>query len=446
VPEPTAPAPPTPEHTDDSTRVAVLFGILFGLTSMGSAAAALAVVPMAEAYDVSVGAATWTISLYALLLGVGTAVYGRIADLRGPRGPMTFGVTMMSLGALLAAVAPWYPLHLVGRLTQGAGAAAVATLGAAVLTARYSGAVKAAALVRLAAVTAAVTSLGPMLGGALIDLFSWRAVFALPMVGLLLLPMVWPVMGVGGTGARLDFVGAAITALTAGGAVLLVQSPSVGAQVAVVGGVLLGLGAPTLWWWVRRRPDGFLPVVVLRNAVVVRSAFAAAAVPAAWFALLIAIPAVLLAEDWAAWQIGLILLPTGAVSLLMTRYTGPLLHRLGPARSLVLASALSAGALLVGAAGSSLPNAPVIVLAVTLLAVAFGIGQPALNAAVGGAVEEPVRGVALGIGTLVFLVGASVGSAVIGGLGDLIGIAETLAMLAVLPVLGGLLVASTRHD
>ena len=126
-------------------------------------------------------------------------------------------------------------------------------------------------------------------------------------------------------------------------------------------------------------------------------------------------------------------------------FCGPLLHRLGPARSLVLASALSAGALLVGAAGSGLPNAPIIVLAVTLLAVAFGIGQPALNAAVGGAVKEPVRGVALGIGTLVFLVGASVGSAVIGGLGDLVGIGQTLAMLAVLPVLGGLLVAPTRH-
>jgi MFS family permease len=68
--------------------------------------------------------------------------------------------------------------------------------------------------------------------------------------------------------------------------------------------------------------------------------------------------------------------------------------------------------------------------------VAFGLGQPALSASVGEAVHEDVRGVALGIATLLFLVGGSVGSAVVGGLGDVIGIDASLALLAVLPVLG----------
>jgi UPF0716 family protein affecting phage T7 exclusion len=51
-------------------------------------------------------------------------------------------------------------------------------------------------------------------------------------------------------------------------------------------------------------------------------------------------------------------------------------------------------------------------------------------------VNEDVRGVALGIATLLFLVGGSVGSAVVGGLGDVIGIDASLALLAVLPLLG----------
>ncbi len=440
-----SPAAPGVDHPADAGRVAVLLGILFGLTAMGSSATAIAVVPMAAAYGISVGAATWTISLYALLLGIGTAVYGRIADLRGPRGPMTFGVVLMSAGALVAALSPWFPLHLVARLVQGAGAAAVATLGAAVISSRYAEPDKARALVRLASIAAAVTSLGPLLGGAVVDLLSWRVAVALPMLGLLVLVPLWSVMPTGGTGARLDLVGAALTALAAGGVVLLVQSPSVGVGVAVVGAVLLGLGLPAVGLWVRHRPEGFLPVSVLRNGVVVRSAFAAAAVPAAWFALLIAIPTVLLAAGWQAWQVGLTLLPSGLVSLVMPRYTGPLLQRLGPARSLLVASALSTGALLVGGLGAGLALAPVIIVAVTLLTVSFGIGQPALNAAIGGAVDPSVRGVALGIGTLVFLVGASVGSAVIGGLGQVIGIGQTIAILAVLPVLGAALVAPTRE-
>lgn len=434
-----------PAGPTDETRIAVLLGILFGLTGMGSAAAAIAVVPLAAAYDISVGAATWTISLYALLLGIGTAVYGRIADLSGPRTPLTTGVLLMSGGALLAALAPYYWLHLSGRLLQGAGAASVATLGAAIISARYDDRRRSRALVRLASIAAAVTSMGPLLGGAVVDLVSWRVAIALPMLGLFVVPLLWPVMPTGGTGARLDLVGAALTALAAGGAVLLVQSPSVGGEVAVVGGTLLALGVPAVWLWVRHRPDGFLPVAVLRNRVVVRSAFASAAVPAAWFALLIAIPAVLLDAGWQAWQIGLTLLPSGVVSLVMPRFTGPLLHRLGPARSLMTASALSAGSLLLGGLATGTANAPLIIVTVTLLAVAFGIGQPALNAAVGGAVDPSVRGVALGVGTLVFLVGASVGSAVVGGLGHAIGIGPTVALLSLLPVLGGILVAPTRR-
>lgn len=429
----------------DANRVAILLGVLFGLTGMGSAAAAMAVVPMADAYGVGVGAAAWTISLYALLLGIGTAVYGRIADLSGPRTPLTVGVALMSTGALLAALAPEFWLHLVGRLLQGAGAAAVPTLGAAVLTHRYAGREKAQALVRLASVAAAVTSLGPLLGGSVIDLLSWRWTIALPMLGLLVLPLLWPALHVGGTGARLDLVGATLTALAAGGAVLLVQSPSTGVQVAVAGAVLLLLGAPAVAWWVRRHPDGFLPAEVIGNAAVVRSAFAAASVPAAWFALLIAVPAVLLGRGWDTWAVGLILLPAGVVSLLMPRVIGPMLHRLGPAGALMVATAVSVGALVAAGFGAGLGSPWILVGAVLLVTVAFGLGQPALSAAVGAAVGESVRGVALGVATLVFMVGGSVGSAVVGGLGPVLGVGQAIGALALLPLIGLLVVAPTRR-
>ena len=57
-------------------------------------------------------------------------------------------------------------------------------------------------------------------------------------------------------------------------------------------------------------------------------------------------------------------------------------------------------------------------------------------AAVGGSVDPEDRGVALGVATLLFLVGGSVGSAVVGGLGEVVGIPASLAFLAVLPLAG----------
>ena len=98
---------------------------------------------------------------------------------------------------------------------------------------------------------------------------------------------------------------------------------------------------------------------------------------------------------------------------------------------------------MVAALGAHLVSATLLVVAIVLVTFAFGLGQPALMAAVGGAVPADVRGVALGIATLVFLVGGGVGSAVVGGIGELLGIDRSLLLLALLPVLGALALVPT---
>jgi MFS family permease len=166
-------------------------------------------------------------------------------------------------------------------------------------------------------------------------------------------------------------------------------------------------------------------------------------VPAAWFALLIAVPAVLAARGWTPLQVGLALVPSAVTGFLAPRLAGPLLARLGPARSLMTSDGTAALALAVAALGAATGSAAVLVLAVVLVTLAFGLGQPALMAAVGDAVPADVRGVALGIATLVFLVGGGVGSAVVGGIGEVLGIDRSLLLLAVLPLLGALALVST---
>ena len=433
----------------DAGRVAALVGLLFGLAGMGSAAVAVTLPAIAADLGLSTGGSAWIISLYALMLAVSTALYGRIADLAGIRLPLVVGVGLMASGALLGALAPTYPVLLVARLLQGAGAAAVPVLGMAIVSAKYDGAVRTAALGRVAGTAAAVTALGPLAGGGIADLVGWRPVVALPALGLLVVPVLWRAVPTMGTGARLDLLGAVLVALTAAGLVLLVQSPAAGAVIAVVGAVLLVLGIPSVAAQVRRRPQGFLPLEVVHNAVVVRSALASAAVPAAWFALLIAVPVVLVRLGWSPLQVGLALVPSAATGLLAPRIAAPLLVRLGAARSLAVAGSLAALSLVVAAGGASLGTplaaAPVLVLAVVLTTFAFGLGQPALMAAVGDAVRPEVRGVALGVAMLVFLVGGGVGSAVVGGLAEVLGIRASLLLLTLLPLAGVAIVLPRRR-
>ena len=220
--------------SSDSSRTPLLLGILFGVTALGSSSAAIALPDMAQGLGISTGQSAWALSLYALTLAVATAVHGRLADLLGIRAPLAAGVGLMALGALLGALSPTFGVLLVARLVQGAGAAAVPTLGVAVVSARYADRSRAVALTRLAGVAAAVACLGPLVGGAVDDALGWRWVIAIPALGLLLLPLVWPDVPTDGSGARLDVVGALFVAGTAAGLVLLVQSPSTGPVVALV--------------------------------------------------------------------------------------------------------------------------------------------------------------------------------------------------------------------
>jgi MFS family permease len=431
-------SPPT-----DAGRVAALVGLLFGLAGMGSAAVAVTLPAIAADLGLSTGGVSWVISLYALMLAVATAVYGRVADLAGIRLPLLVGVLLMAGSAVLGALAPSYELLLAARVLQGSGAAAVPVLGMAIVSARYDGSVRTTALGRVAGTAAAVSALGPLAGGLVADQLGWRAVVALPALGLLVVPALWRAVPSRGTGARLDLLGAVLVAGTAAGLVLLVQSPSSGVTVAVAGALLLALGVPAATAWVKHRPEGFLPMAVVREPVVVRSALAASCVPAAWFALLIAVPAVLAGRGWTPLQVGLALVPSAVTGFLAPRLAGPLLVRLGPARSLVTSGGTAAVALVLAAGGAALGSAVLLVGAVVLVTFAFGLGQPALMAAVGSAVPADVRGVALGIATLVFLVGGGVGSAVVGGIGELLGIDRSLLVLALLPVLGALALVPT---
>ena len=421
---------------NDARRVSSLVGLLFGLAGMGSSSTAIALPVLATDLGVSTGVSAWAISLYALMLAVATAVYGRVSDLLGIRKPLLVGVGLMASGALVAALSPTFGVLLAARIFQGAGAAAVPTLGVAIVSARYKGAVRGAALGRVAGIAAAVSCLGPLAGGSVEALLGWRAVLALPMLGVALVPFLWRSVPTTGSGARLDIFGAVLVAATASGAVLLVQSPSTGAVVAVVGATLVLVGVPSVVLWVRRKPHGFLPMSVVRNAAVVRSALAASSVPAAWFALLIAVPAVLVGRGWEPWLVGVALLPSSATALLAPRLAGPMLSRLGPVVSLAIATVVASTALLVAASGAAAGSAVMLVTAVVAVTLAFGIGQPALVSGVDDAVSDDVRGVALGVATLVFLAGGGLGSAVVGGLGDVLGMPTALLILAALPLLG----------
>ncbi len=417
-------------------RSAVLLGLLFGLAGTSTSAVTVTLPELAGELGVTAATAAWIVSAYTVALAVATPTHGRLADMVGIRLPLCLGVATMALGAALGALAPSFPVLIVARILQGAGSAAIPVLATALISLRWQGRTQGAVLGRVAGVGATLSALGPLIGGGLEALGGWRWAVALPVVSILAIPALWRTAPAGGTGEPIDVRGAVLVALAASGLVLLIQSPSAGLATAGVGALLLVVGVPAVAAHVRSRPLGFLPREIITNATVLRSAFATAAVPASWFALLLGVPLAAASWGWTPLATGTLLLPAAAAGFISPAIARTLLSRLGPRRCLTLACPTAIVALLVAALGGAMAAPVLLAVAVVLVTAAFGIGQPAMISSVGAAVPVGRRGVALGVATLVFLTGASVGAALVGGLAGVVGVPAAFLVLVGFPVAG----------
>ena len=127
----------------------------------------------------------WVVGGYTLTFGVLGAVMGRLADRYGLRRVFLVSVVVFGSTGVLNALAPslW---ALVGfRVLQAVGAAAMPTLAATMLVRLSPEETQGATMGVLAGVIGLAASLGPVLGGALVEAGSWRWIFLTPALALL---------------------------------------------------------------------------------------------------------------------------------------------------------------------------------------------------------------------------------------------------------------------
>ncbi|MDN5930952.1 MAG: MFS transporter, partial [Pseudonocardia sp.] len=196
-------------------RTAVLLGLLFGLAGTSTSAVTVALPQLSGDLGITTATAAWIVSAYTVALAVATPLHGRLADMAGIRLPLTLGVAAMGVGAVAAALAPNFPALILARVLQGVGSASIPVLATALISAHFSGAAQGAALGRVAGVAATLSALGPLIGGGLEAVGGWRWAVALPVVGMLAIPVLWRVAPTGGSGEPIDKVGALLVALAA---------------------------------------------------------------------------------------------------------------------------------------------------------------------------------------------------------------------------------------
>lgn len=120
---------------------------------------------------------------------------GALADWFGRRRVMVIGLFLFGLTSLVVGFAGTPETLILGRVAQGLSASAMLILGVALISNAYQGATRAAAFGLWGVAIGCGAAFGPIVGGILVDLLSWRWIFLLnvPLVAILIALCYWRV-------------------------------------------------------------------------------------------------------------------------------------------------------------------------------------------------------------------------------------------------------------
>jgi MFS family permease len=128
-------------------------------------------------FKLALGDVQWLVICYVLVYGSLMLVCGKLGDLFGHRLIFRIGLAISAVGCAACAAAPDWPLFLWARAAQGVGTALALSCTPALATSLFPEKERTKALAGYASSMAFAAAIGPLLGGALVELWGWQAVY-----------------------------------------------------------------------------------------------------------------------------------------------------------------------------------------------------------------------------------------------------------------------------
>ena len=181
----------------------------------------------------------WVVDAYLITLGALILVAGSVSDAYGRVLVLRIGLIGFSVASLAIAAAPTAEFLIVARAVQGAAGAFLVPSSLALITSNFSGGAQGRAIGIWTAMTTSAMIVGPLIGGLLVDLASWRLAFLInvfPIGATLVLLARGGFRDTRQPDASIDWLGAALCTLGLGGMVYaLIEQPH------------LGWSSPAIW-------------------------------------------------------------------------------------------------------------------------------------------------------------------------------------------------------
>jgi EmrB/QacA subfamily drug resistance transporter len=374
--------------------------------------------------DLGAGAAglQWVVNAYTLTLAGFILLGGSLGDRFGRRRVFLIGVVSFTVASVLCGLAVNITMLVVARAVQGIGGALLTPGSLAILQASFAPDDRMRAIGAWSGLAGVASAFGPLLGGWLVEVATWRLVFLinvpLALVVVLVTKRHVPESVDSDAVGRVDVAGAGLAVIGLGGVTygLTEWSRRGPADPLVLTSLVLGAVALTAFVLVEGRTAvPMLPLALFRlrafSAVNVVTFLVYAALSGVFFFLVVQLQVVAGFSPVAA---GLSLLPLTLLMLALSARAGALANRIGPRIP------MSAGPLL-GSAGlaglATVGHGATYWLDVLPFVVVLGLGLALtvapLTATALAAVEDRHAGVASGVNNAVARTGSLLAIAIL---------------------------------
>jgi EmrB/QacA subfamily drug resistance transporter len=366
----------------------------------------------------------WVVNAYLLTLGSLILIGGSLGDLYGERRIFALGVGGFGVASLLCALAPTIDALIAARALQGAASALLTPSALAVIVATFAESERGPAIGSWTAWGGIATVLGPLAGGELLQLFSWRAIFLinLPFVAIcvvLILAVIPAAKSRRESARRIDVLGGLLCALGLGGPVFaLIEQPRLGwGSPAVFVPFLLGVALLVCFVVHESRSrDPMLPLALFR-----RRNFSAGNVETfsmyAGLAILFFFLTIFLQQigGYTPLQSGLATLPATLVMFAFSKRFGALADRYGPRLFMGAGPLVAAvGLLLFQRIGVQVDYLSDVLPGILVFSLGLSMTVAPLTAAVLAGVETGQAGIASAVNNAVARVAGLLGTAAVG--------------------------------
>jgi MFS family permease len=384
-----------------------------------------------SALGLSTSSLQWIVSGYVLGYGGLLLLGGRAADLLGRRRVFLVALAVFALVSLIGGLVSSPGLLIAARFIKGAAAAFTAPASMSLLTTTFpEGPMRNRAFSIYTVFGASGFSLGLVLSGILTEVsWRWTLLVPAPVAAVVLAAAVWLIprgerasrgqrkFDVPGaltvTAAMLLLVYTVVTAQQAGWG----SARTVGSFAAVA--VLLGVFGVIE----RRSKDPLVPFAIFSSGALRRANIGAVTLFGSYISFQFLVTQYLQTlSGWSAMSTALAFLPAGVTVAILSTRMASLLGRFGPAPLTAVAFSCLVVAYAVFLRAGVIPDYPVVMLpAVLLLGLAFGLGFSSLTVAATAGVPDAEQGLAASLFQTSFQVGGAVVLAVVTAVVDAAG-------------------------